>query len=93
MIAAARASRKLRSTLSPRPKQAPHGQVGDAKSGLPRGRFAVQQRQQRSRSGIFHLIGDVFQERLLRVHGDLHLRQPGAQVRQRGQRLAQVLQL
>ena len=85
MTEPARASRKFRSTVRRRPKAGAaaraHGQVGDLQGGLRGRRLAFQQRQQRVRPRRFHPAGDVLQEGLLGVHGDLHLGQPGAQGR------------
>ena len=88
----ARASRKLRSTLS-RPLNAVPPQARMARSvtckrRLGRGRLAAEDGEHCIRLRVLHLPGDLVEERGLGIGRDLHLRQFGPQVWQRREGLA-----
>ena len=96
MIDPARASRKFRSTVKRRPKAAPP-QMRMARSVTCSAVSAAAALLSSTASrvagpGLLHQAGNALQKRCLNVHRDPHLRQPGTQVGQRRQRLAEVIQ-
>jgi hypothetical protein len=69
-----------------------HVQIRHLQSGFAGRRFTLEQSQEGIGTGVGHLIGRRVQERLLRIHDDLHLSQTGAQIGQTCERLAQVFE-